>query len=105
MKSERILLLEKYLEEDPANAFNYYALALEFISSEPARARSLFEVLIERFPDYLPTYYQAALLYIETGNPEKGIEVAAMGVQKATEQGNGKTRSELQNLINSQEDY
>ena len=105
MKSERILLLEKYLEEDPANAFNYYALALEFIASEPVRAQQLFDTLLEKFPDYLPTYYQAALLHLETGNARKGIQVATAGVQKATEQKNLKTKSELQHLINSQEDY
>lgn len=104
MKSERILLLEKYLEEDPANPFNYYALALEFVNSQPERAQVFFDQLLERFPDYLATYYQAASLYMGTGHVDKGVEIATAGVAKAIEQKNAKAKSELQNLINSQLD-
>jgi len=59
--------------------------------------------LIEKFPDYLPTYYQAAKLLEEFELEEKALEVYSSGIELAKIQGNHKTLNELnsayQNLL------
>ena len=73
MSTDRIKQLEKFYEEDPRDPFNSYALALEYLHSDPSRSRSLFETLLQNHKDYLPTYYHAARLYQDLGEKEKAI--------------------------------
>lgn len=61
MNSERIKLLEQYVEDDPNDPFNLYALALEYQKQNPAKAGKLFELLLAKHPDYLPTYYSLVI--------------------------------------------
>jgi tetratricopeptide (TPR) repeat protein len=39
-----------------------------------------FELLPKKFPDYLPVYYQAAHLYMETGDLEKAERTFKNGI-------------------------
>ncbi len=79
---DRIQQLEEFLREDPGDPFNTYALALEYMKSDPGKASKLFEGLVEQRPDYLPTYYPFAQLLTEKqdGRAEaifkQGIETA-----------------------------
>ena len=65
-------MLQKFIEDDPTDPFNHYALALEYIEHEPAKARDLLLKLIEENPTYLPAYYQAVTLLIELDQSEAG---------------------------------
>ena len=56
MATDRIKQLEKFYEEDPLDPFNAYALALEYLHSEPQKSRLLFESLLQGHAEYLPTY-------------------------------------------------
>ena len=103
MNESRIELLEKYIEEEPNDPFNYYALGNEYLATDPQKALDIFLRLIEKFPDYLPTYYQAAKLMEEFELEEKALEVYSSGMELAKIQGNHKTLNELnsayQNLL------
>ena len=63
MQAERIFFLESEIKNDPNEPFNYYGLAMEYYSNNPLAAEKLFLTLLKQFPDYLPTYYQAANLF------------------------------------------
>ena len=103
MNEARITLLKKYIEEDPNDPFNYYAIATEMVGQKPEKAKEYFELLLRQHPDYLPTYYHAAQLWADEEEYEQAEEVYKKGIALATEQQNHKTLRELntayQNLL------
>jgi tetratricopeptide (TPR) repeat protein len=96
MATDRIEQLEKFYEEDPLDPFNSYALALEYLHSNPRRSRSLFEALLAKHKDYLPTYYHAARLYQDLGERAKAIRTYEDGVALARRLNDAKALRELQ---------
>ncbi len=99
MNSERIKMLEQFVDEDPIDPFNRYALGLELAKFDQPRAKKIFDQLIRVNPDYVPAYYQAALLYIElTLNKEAG-KIIENGIAQAKKQCNIKAASELRGLL------
>jgi predicted Zn-dependent protease len=93
---DRIGQLESFIKEDPGDPFNHYALALEYLKTDPARAHEQFEWLLQQHPDYLPTYYPLAHLLIELGKVERGEQVFKSGIEKARSLRETKTMRELQ---------
>lgn len=96
----RIEQLNQFIAEDPSDEFPRYALALEYLSIEPAQAKREFDALLSRFPDYLPTYYPAAHLLIELGDDGGAEQLFANGIALASRQGNKKTEMELKTALN-----
>lgn len=96
MNNDRIQLLKQFVEEEPGNPFNVYALAMEFVNGRPDQARIYFDQLINQYPDYLPTYYHAAALYAELDERDKAAELYDKGIALAKVQNNLKTLQELQ---------
>ncbi|GHE62848.1 MULTISPECIES: tetratricopeptide repeat protein [Roseivirga] len=103
MNSGRIELLQKYIEQEPNEPFNYYALANEYMASDAPKALNILLKVLSDFPDYLPTYYQAAQLLTQLEQEEKALEVYEDGIALAKIQGNHKILNELnsayQNLL------
>ena len=62
MSSDLLIQLLKYYEEEPSDAFNIYALATEYLKSDPTKSLGLFEHLVATQPDYTATYYHLAKL-------------------------------------------
>ncbi|HEX5172428.1 MAG TPA: tetratricopeptide repeat protein [Cyclobacteriaceae bacterium] len=99
MISGRLKQLQKFLDEDPADPFNWYALALEYLKSDQKKALTLFEKLLADFDQYLPTYYQAALLYIQLEESRKAVNVFEKGIALARDQNNLKAANELRSAL------
>jgi tetratricopeptide (TPR) repeat protein len=99
MPSERVSMLLDFLRTNPNDPFNYYGLAMEFMAEDSGKSLHYFTVLLEQFPEYLPSYYQAGKLLIETGQPEQAREVIEKGIELARQQGEKKTQQELTNLL------
>lgn len=95
MNSDRLKHLQKFTEDDPGDPFNWYALALEYLHSEPNEAMKLFNKLLRDFEDYLPTYYIAATQCANQGNIEAAAEIFRKGIQVAERQKETRTASEL----------
>jgi Tfp pilus assembly protein PilF len=93
----RLQLLIEFTKEEPENPFNWYALALEYFNSNPAESVGLFEKLLNRFPEYLPTYYTAAQYFSEQNDLEKAKELFEKGILLAIKLKEDKTLKELQN--------
>ena len=104
MNNERIQQLMQFVEEEPENPFNVYALAMEFMSGQPEQARMYFDQLLTKFPDYLPTYYHAAAFYSELDERDKAAELYEKGIKLAQEQTNNKTLQELKRAQQAFED-
>jgi tetratricopeptide (TPR) repeat protein len=95
MQAERINFLLEQVASDPNEPFNYYALAIEHKDNEVVKALEYFEKLLQKFPDYLPTYYHAAALYFETNQIDKAQETYKKGIVLAEKLGKDKTLREL----------
>jgi Tfp pilus assembly protein PilF len=96
----RIEQLEAFVKEDPADPFNHYALALEYLKVNTNRAFEQFETLLKEHPDYLPTYYPFAHLLIEMKQAGRGEEMFKRGMDQARKSGDTKTFRELQAAYN-----
>lgn len=96
MNAKRIDLLKQYIEEEPLNPFNKFALAMEYYEREPEKSMELLLPLLADHPQYLPTYFKAAHLLWDA---EKWVEADAVfkkGIALAKEQSDEKALSELQ---------
>ena len=90
---DRLTQLKQFASEEPNDPFNRYALALEYLKTDPAQAISLFDQLTQTHPEYLPTYYPFALLLIEKKEIEKAERVFLSGIERA--KNDAKTLKEL----------
>jgi tetratricopeptide (TPR) repeat protein len=95
MNSSRVNQLLKFLEESPDDPFIHYALALEYKATDPEHASRLFDHLMENYPDYLPTYYQAAQFLEAQGKIKEARQRYEQGIILATRQNNTGALKEL----------
>lgn len=96
MENNRLIQLQKFYNEDPADPFNIYALALEYLKYDPEKSTELFEILLNIHKNYLPAYYHAAKLYMERGEKEKATKVYENGISLARSLKDSKAMRELQ---------
>jgi predicted Zn-dependent protease len=92
---DRLSQLKQFALDDPDDPFNLYALALEYLKSNPAESGRLFESLIQRQPQYLPTYYPYAQWLIEQKNYGKAEQIFQQGIEAARIAGEQKTLKEM----------
>ena len=99
MNKARIDQLKQFLEEDPDDPFNWYALALEYVNTDPHQAQELFNKLLTGHPTYLPTYYHAGKLAIELNNREMATRIFEKGLAEAAHQQDTKALNELRAIL------
>jgi len=95
MNSDRITLLKQFIEDEPSNPFNKYALAMEYFESAPTDSLDLLHSLLDEHPNYLPSYYKAAHLLWETEDWNKAEEIFKKGILLAKKQNDQKALREL----------
>lgn len=94
----RIEQLTQFAAEEPNDPFNHYALAMEYLKTDGAKALALFEQLLLSHPDYLATYYHAGNLLETLGQRERALEVLLKGISLARDQKQFKPLRELQSV-------
>ena len=100
--NDRISELKKLLQDDPEDTFLHYALGLEYIKKGDSEvALECFEILLNKYPEYLPVYYQAAQLYLEKGEDQKAQSTYEKGMILAGRLQEMKTYQELSNAYNN----
>lgn len=100
MNSERLKQLFNFLEQDPGDSFTIYAIAMEYLDGNPEKAKKYLDILLEKHPDYLPTYYQAGLIYQSLSEIAKAKAIFEKGIALAQKQHKTMTKRELQNALN-----
>lgn len=95
MNNSLLANLLAFYEEDPNDPFNVYALAIEYSKSDPGEAAHFFDLLLEKHPDYLPTYYHAGAFFAAMEKIERAEEIYRRGVELALVQKNAKAHREL----------
>lgn len=87
-------------QRQPADAFLKYAIALEYLRlGNSDEAAKQFELLLKDFPNYLPTYYQAAKFWEETGEIDKAIAAYNTGIALASANNDAKALNELREAL------
>ncbi len=95
MNANRVTLLNEYIQKDPSDPFNYYALAMEYYEANPTQSIKLLKNLLIDHPAYLPTYFKAAHLLWEAEKWEEADQVFQKGIALATKQNDQKAEKEL----------
>lgn len=104
MNQPRIDLLKKFILEDPCDPFNYYALALEHLHTDPLKAGELFDNLLNEHPNYLPTYYMAGTFFASQKMEAKGLGILKKGLLLAKLKQNFATARELLGAIQNMDE-
>lgn len=99
MNSNRIAQLLQFQQDDPHDPFPVYGLALEFLKTDAKKSEAYFNELLNRFPDYLPTYYHAAKLKVDFNREQEAIEVYKRGIELAKKNGDNATLRELESAL------
>ena len=94
----RLTQLQAFIEEDPSDPFNHYALAMELTRTDKGAGITKFREVMDNFPSYQPTYYILCKLLSESGLSKEALVVATRGLSLATEKGDKKAWSELNAL-------
>jgi len=92
----RLEQLTQFLQEDPDDPFNIYALALEYQKTDLPQARAMFDLLLDKHPSYIPAYYHAGNLYITLERIDDAIRIFENGIAEAKKQNATKALRELQ---------
>jgi hypothetical protein len=95
MQEERLKILFQYLAEEPNEPFNLYAIAMEYLDKDNEKAKFYLEKLLTEYPDYVPTYYHAAALYVELNEVQKAEQTYIKGIEKAHQKLMNKAYDEL----------
>ena len=88
------------MADDPHDPFLPYAIAQEHTAAglwEEAIAQ--FAALVERFPEYLPTYYQYSVALVKTDRLPLAIEILQRGLGLARRYKDFKTAAEIEALL------
>lgn len=95
--NKRLLMLQKLTSAPEADAFAWYALAMEYRKEDRAEeALSAFATLRMNSPDYLPMYLMAGQLLIQCDRREEARSWLEAGIELAKRQGDTKAVGELQ---------
>ena len=97
MSQTRIEQLLTFLEEEPNEPFNLYALALEYTKTDSEKAIDYFEQLLSGHPNYVATYYHVGKLYEELEMEDKAEAAYQKGIEVATQQNEALALRELKN--------
>jgi Tfp pilus assembly protein PilF len=93
---DRIVRINEMLRDNPADSFLQHALALEYIKlGNDADARKLFEVILEREPGYVGSYYHLAKLLERIGETDNAIKIYEKGMEETKRIGDNHAFGEL----------
>jgi tetratricopeptide (TPR) repeat protein len=97
---DKIALLTQILEQNPADAFARYGLAMAYAAEDNTdQALTEFKTLIQHNPDYVPAYQMSAQTLATLNRPEEAIASLKEGLAAAQRTNNAHATSEMQALL------
>lgn len=100
MAETRLQQLLQFYKDDPNDPFSLYGLALEYQKTDVKESERLFDMLLNTFPDYLPTYYHAAKLKSSLKKNDDAITIYRSGIFLAKKLNEQKATQELESAYN-----
>jgi len=99
---KRLAMLENLTRSGKADAFAWYALALEYKSKDRIDdALQTFSTLREKDPGYIPMYLMAGSMLVEAGREDEARTWLRDGIERAGAAGNAHARDEMTALLES----
>src|SRR5262245_19971389 len=97
---DRVEMFKTFIHRTPTDPFPRYGLAMEYKGTgQLAEAWQTFSELLEKFPDYVPTYLMAGGTLIAMGDSEKARSVFERGIETAQRCGDLHARKELEAAV------
>lgn len=94
---DRIATFKSHISRSPSDPFPRYGLAMELKGrGELAEASAAFAELVDQFPDYVPTYFQAGGTLLALGRKDEAAAMYRAGIEVATRRGDQHARRELE---------
>ena len=101
---DRIAMLQEFLDQNPADAFARYGLAMEYSKAGQAEtALHEFQKILETNADYVPAYQMAAQVLAQEGRDGESREWLTRGIEAARRTGNSKAQNEMQAILQEME--
>src|SRR5579862_4049960 len=100
MASKRLETLKSMVEQNPADAFGRYGLAMEYVNSgELEAAAGEFQALLEHNPNYAAGYFHGGQTLEKLGRTEAAKDLYRRGIEVTRTSGDGHTRGELEGAL------
>jgi tetratricopeptide (TPR) repeat protein len=97
---DRIATFQSFITRTPNDPFPRYGLAMELRTrGDLAAAVAAFTELMDRFPDYVPTYLMAGATLAAFGDKAGAAAVYRRGIEVATTKHDNHARGELQTAL------
>ena len=98
--SNRLDILKSMVEQNPADSFSRYGLAMEYRNTGDLEgAMREFHELKRLHPDYAATYFHAGQTLERLGKIEEAREMYQEGIEVTTRKGDMHARGELQGAL------
>lgn len=93
---DRIASFKSFISRSPADPFPRYGLAMEHkTQGQLTEAWAAFAELLEKFPDYVPTYLMAGGTLVALGRRDEAADVYRRGIDVAGRRGDAHAKGEL----------
>jgi len=100
MPGTRLDILKTMVEQNPADTFARYGLAMEYRNTgDLESAVGEFHTLMTANPDYAPAYFHGGQTLERLGRIEEARQVYLQGIEVTTRSGNQHARSEMQGAL------
>jgi tetratricopeptide (TPR) repeat protein len=97
---DRIATFKSFISRSPTDPFPRYGLAMELKTrGELAEAWATFSELLEKFPDYVPSYLMAGGTLLALSRRDEAADVYRRGIAVATRRGDQHARGELESAL------
>jgi TolA-binding protein len=97
---DRIATFKSFIARSPADPFPRYGLAMEHkTQGDLASAWTAFSDLLDRFPDYVPTYLMAGGTLAALGRKDEAAVVYQRGIEVSGRKGDAHARGELESAL------
>lgn len=98
--SERLTMLQQFVEQNPTDAFARYGLAMEYSNAgDLTTALQQFDKLLELHPDYSAGYFMAAQALAKAGQTDHAKRYLQNGIATAARTGNSHAKGEMEALL------
>lgn len=97
---DRIETFKTFISRSPADPFPRYGLAMEYKTKGALdEAWTAFSELLEKFPDYVPTYLMAGTTLVALGRQAEAAQVLRRGVEVSGQRGDLHAKKELESAL------
>jgi Tfp pilus assembly protein PilF len=98
----RIEILQGMVEQNPADSFSRYGLAMEFVNSGRLDdAEHQFMQLLEHNPNYVPGYFHGGLTLQKLNRADDARALFRRGIEVASAAGDDHAAAEMQGALDT----